>query len=263
MRWLALLLGLILAVPARAGLPPAQLNAVKVDAQPGAAFPLSLRFTDMHGVTRSLGEIVGDSPAVVIFADYTCTNLCGPILAFAAAGLAKSGLAPGRDFHLVVIGLDPKDGAREALAMEKSRIEAGTPLAKATAFLIGNAPALKVATKAAGYHYAYDKEHDQFAHPAAAYVIAKDGAIVRVLSGLGLTGDSLRLALIDAGRGHVGTLLDQIRLHCFGFDPARGIYTASIAKVLTIACCLTVVILGAGIALLSFGWRKRTGGSAA
>jgi protein SCO1/2 len=263
MRWLALLLGLILAVPAWAGLPPEQLNAVRVDAQAGAAFPLSLRFADVHGVSRSLGDSIGETPAIVVFADYTCTNLCGPILAFTAAGATKSGLTPGRDFHLVVIGLDPKDGSREALAVEASRIGSGTPLAQATVFLIGNAPALKAATNAAGYHYAYDKQTDQFAHPAAAYVVSKDGKIVRVLSGLGLTGDSLRLALVDAGQGQVGTLLDQIRLRCFGFDPARGIYTASITKILTIACCLTVVILCAGIILLTFACRNKAKGTAA
>ena len=75
----------------------------------------------------------------------------------------------------------------------------------------------------------YDAEHDQFAHPAAAYVLTKDGRIARVLSGLGLSGGDLRLALVEAGQGHVGTLLDQITLRCFGFDPARGIYTASIS----------------------------------
>jgi protein SCO1/2 len=252
-----LLAGLVCSAPAAAAVTPAGLDAVRVDAQAGAAFPLPLRFTDAGGVEHSLGEAIGGTPAIIVFADYTCTNLCGPILAFAAAGLAKSGLAPGRDFHLVVIGLDPKDGPREATDMMASHIGAGTPLAGASMFLLGNASALKRATDAAGYHYVYDAETDQFAHPAAAYVVGSDGRIVRVLSGLGLTGDGLRLALTEAGRGRVGTVLDQIRLHCFGFDPARGIYTASITKILTIACGATVLVLAAGIAWLSFTKRRR------
>jgi protein SCO1/2 len=140
--------------------------------------------------------------------------------------------------------------------MKVSRIGSDTPLAKESTFLLGNASALDAATKAAGYHYAYDASHDQFAHPAAAYVIAKDGRIVRVLSGLGLTGDGLRLALVDAGSGRVGTLLDQVRLHCFGFDPARGIYTASIAKILMVAGCATVIVLIGGLAFMAFARRK-------
>jgi protein SCO1 len=254
---LSLLLALVLAGPAHAGLSSAQLEQVRVDAKAGAAFPMDLRFADLDGRQRSLASIVGDRPAVIVFADYTCTNLCGPILAFAAAGLGASGLRPGRDFHLVAIGLDPKDGARDAMAMESSHVGIGTPAAKASSFLIGNAPPLETATRAAGYHYVYDREHDQFAHPAAAYVIAHDGRIVRVLSGLGLTGDSLRLALVDAGQGRVGSLLDQIRLCCFGFDPARGIYTASITKILTIACCVTVAVMLGSFAFLGFTARRR------
>jgi protein SCO1/2 len=256
MKWLFLLIGLLAVAPASAGLAPAQLDEVKAAPAIGAALPLSLRFSDVHGVNRALADIIGDTPAVVVFADYTCTNLCGPILAFAAGGLVKSGLRPGKDFHLVVIGLDPKDTPSAAVAMKASRVGNGTPLSDASVFLMGNVAALEASTQAAGYHYVYDAEHDQFAHPAAAYVIAKDGRIVRVLSGLGLTGESLRLALVDAGSGRVGTLLDQIRLHCFGFDPARGIYTASIAKILIVAAGATFFVLAGGIAFMAFARRK-------
>ncbi len=256
-RWLVLLINLALTATAWANVSPAQLEKVRVDAAAGALFPMSLRFAEVDGVVHTLAQVVGDRPAVLIFADYTCSNLCGPILSFAAAGLSQSGLTPGRDFHLVVIGLDPKDGARQARAMKSTRIGEHGALADASVFLIGNAPALGAAAKAAGYHYVYDKEHDRFAHPAAAYVINQNGAIVRVLSGLGLSGDNLRLALVDASLGRVGTLLDQIRLCCFGFDPARGIYTASIARILTIACLSAVSFLAGGVLFLMFKRRGR------
>lgn len=246
-----------LSVPAGAQVTPSQLADVRVDARAGAALPLSLRFADAEGATRSLGESVGGTPAVIVFADYTCTNICGPVLALAAAGLTQTGLSPGKDFHLVVIGLDPKDGAGEARRMGASHVGADSPLARASTFLIGNADALRGATEAAGYHYVYDREHDQFAHPAAAFVVAKDGRIVRVLSGLGLTGDNLRLALVDAGRGRVGGVLDQIKLHCFGFDPVRGLYTASIMRMLAIAGGTTVLLLLCGLVFLTVVLRRR------
>jgi protein SCO1 len=257
MIWLILFINFVLASAAWANVPQDALDNISVDAEPGASFPMSLHFADIDGVKRSLAEVVSESPAVIVFSDYTCTNLCGPILSFVAAGLSKSGLLPGRDFHLIVIGLDPKDGAREAAAMKAAHFSTQDDLAKASVFLIGNAPAIETATKAVGYHYLYDKEHDQFAHPAAAYVITQKGIIVRVLSGLGLAGDDLRLALVDAGQGRIGTLLDQIKLHCFGFDPVRGIYTASITKILTIACIGTFVLLLGGVCFLVFGKPKR------
>jgi protein SCO1/2 len=88
-------------------------------------------------------------------------------------------------------------------------------------------------------------------------VLAKDGRIVRVLSGLGLSGNDLRLALVDAGQGRVGTLLDQITLRCFGFDPARGIYTATISRWLTIAGVATALALAGGLAFMASRTQRR------
>ena len=235
----------------------AQLDAVTAAPAADATIPLSLVFADDDGASRTLGDAVGGTPAVLLFADYTCTNLCGPILAFVAAGLEQSGLAAGKDFHVVVIGLDAKDDAKAARAMKASRIGLTSALADATTVLTGDADAIRTATRAAGYHYAYDAEHDQFAHPAAAYVVTAQGRIVRVLSGLGLSGHDLRLALIDAGEGRVGSLIDRITLRCFGFDPARGIYTASISRWLAIAAGGTVLVLVGCIAGMTLAARRR------
>lgn len=243
--------------PAYAAVTQAQLDAVRVDVQPGAVIPLALSFIDDKGASRTLGEAIGGTPAVVVFADYTCSNLCGPILAFAAGALEKSGLVPGKDFHLVAIGLDPKDGIREALAMKASRIGSDSPLAEAAVLLIGRPDVIRTATTAAGYHYVYDAGHDQFAHPAAAFVLTKEGHIVRVLSGLALNGGDLRSAVIDAGEGRVGSLLEQITLRCFGFDVQRGIHTRSIMRFLAIAGAGTAAAVFGGIGFMTFGMRRR------
>jgi protein SCO1/2 len=257
MKVLATVLALTVAgtAPVLAATSRAQLDTVEAAPAPGASIPMSITFVDDAGTTRKLGVAVGGTPAVLIFDDYTCANMCGPILAFAAAGLEQSGLIPGKDFHLVVVGLDPKDGMEAARAMKISRLGTNSSLGQATAMLIGSEDAVRTATAAAGYHYVYDAEHDQFAHPAAAYVLTKDGRITRVLSGLGLSGADLRLALVEAGQGQVGTVLDQITLRCFGFDPALGIYTASVFRWLAIAGAGTTLLL---FGFMAFGMRQRT-----
>jgi protein SCO1/2 len=176
--------------------------------------------------------------------------LCGPVLAFAVGALEQTGLRPGDDYRLLVAGIDPKDTAASGVAFRNSRIGEDTPLAAATIMLNGEQAAVDALTQAAGYRYAYDAEHDQFAHPAAAYVLTSDGRVSRVLSGLALNGGDLRLALVEAGQGKIGTLFDRIRLTCSGFDPARGVYTASILRWLHIGGALTVTAIAAGIVLL-------------
>ncbi len=241
---------LLLGSPAVAGVNTAVLDGVYVDPAPGATLPLTESFGDDSGRNLTLADALAGRPAVLIFADYTCHTLCGPILDFATAALQQSQLRPGADYRLIVIGLDPKDGLDAARAMRSSRLDNGGPIARAALFLTGTTDAIGKAAAALGYHYAYDSEHDQFAHPAAAFVLTGNGAVTRVLSAVGLTGADLRLALVEAGCGQVGTLADRFRLLCYGYDPVRGIYTARIGRLLEISGAITLAAMAAGILLM-------------
>lgn len=257
MRALALLVLVLLAGPAQAAFSRNALDRVAAEPAANAQLPLDLPFVDEHGRPATLRTALDGRPALLVFADYTCRTLCGPILAFAAGGLQKSGLRPGEDYHLVVVGIDPKDGLDKARAFEDSRIAPDSPLAAATVVLTGKQPAVDAITKAAGYRFAYDKDNDQYAHPAAAYVLTSKGRVARVLSGLGLaTGGDLRLALVDAGKGKIGNFVDRIHLLCYGFDPAKGIYTANILFWLDLGCGAVVLGLASGVGALMLRKRK-------
>ena len=253
----SLLVAVLGATPASAALNGHQLDDISAAPAAGAAFPPDLAFTDDHGHAQTFRAALHDKPGVVIFADYTCHTLCGPILDFAAHGLATSGLKPGKDYRVIVIGLDPRDSLDSAQAMRTAHFPAADPTAAATEFLTGTAATIADATAAVGYRYRYDSEHDQFAHPAAVYITDRQGRVSRVLSGLGLSGADMRLALVDAGGGTVGTFSDRIRLLCYGYDPARGIYTERITTALEIAAGVTLLVLAAGIFLMQALMRRR------
>jgi protein SCO1/2 len=242
---------------AQAGLTEAVLDDVAAEPRPDAALPLGLRFSDETGQPRTLGDVLAGKPAILVFADYTCRTLCGPILTFVAAGLERSGLAAGADYWLVVIGLDPKDDPKSARATKAARIGSGTPLAAAAIMLTGEEAAIRTATAALGYRYAYDAEHDQFAHPAAAFAVNAAGRVTRVLSGLTLDGADLRMALVEAGEGRVGSLGDRLRLLCYGFDPVRGVYTEKITLWLELAAIFT--LFGMAVAMVVMNAISRRG----
>jgi protein SCO1 len=236
---------------ARAGMTQATLDELTVEPRPDAALPPGLRFIDEDAQPRTLVDILAGKPAVVVFADYTCRTLCGPILTFVSAGLEQSGLAAGADYKLVVIGLDPRDDLQSARAMKAARIGSGTPLAAATVMLNGEEAAITAVAAALGYRYAYDAEHGQFAHPAAAFVVNSAGRVSRVLSALGLDGGDLRLALVEAGEGHVGSLGDRLRLLCYGFDAVHGVYTEAITLWLELAAIVTMLGMVAAVAVMN------------
>ncbi len=245
----------IAASPAQAGLTAAQLATVEVRPPPGAQVPLATLLRDEDGRKRALKDVVGARPALLIFADYTCRTLCGPVIAMTAAASMQTGLRPGGDFRLVIIGLDPKDGPAAARKMKSEQLSGQPAIAQAATFLSGDAAAIAALTKAVGYRYVYDAANDQFAHPNAVLAIAADGHVARALSGLGLTGADLRLALVDASAGRIGGLVDRLRLLCYGFDPVQGVYTERILGWLQWASGLTAAALAATVLLML----KRTG----
>jgi protein SCO1/2 len=248
---------LLTAGGAQAGVTQAVLDDVAVEPRPDAALPLELRFLDESAQPRTLGDVLTGKPAILMFADYTCRTLCGPVLTFVAAGLERSGLTAGADYRLVVIGLDAKDDVESARVTKVARIGSGTPLAAATIMLTGEEAAIRAATASLGYRYAYDAEHDQFAHPAAAFAVNSAGRVTRVLSGLALDGPDLRMALVEAGEGHVGSLGDRLRLLCYGFDPVRGVYTEKITLGLTFAAIFTLLGMAAAIVVMNTKSRRR------
>lgn len=230
---------------------------VGVSAPANASVPLTVSVIDAHGQSHTLRDLIS-RPTMLVFADYTCRTLCGPVVDFVGSALEKSGLRAGDQFQFLVVGLDPKDSTMDAAEMRRAHIEAGSRLDKATQFLTAGQPAIGALTEALGYRYKYDEEDDQYVHPAAAYVLSANGRVVRVLTGIGLSGDQVRLALVEASAGKIGTFRDQVRLLCSGFDPAHGAYNLIIWRVLKLAALATILAMGVGIGALLLADRQHT-----
>ncbi|MBE7249000.1 MAG: electron transporter [Actinomycetospora chiangmaiensis] len=253
-RNLAVLLFLGLgAHPACARLTQADLARVAAAPPPGAQAPLDLEVTDAFtGQATTLGQAIAGKPALLLPVDYTCGNVCDPMVSMSADALAATGLPPS-DYALVLVGIDPRDDAADARRMLAEVLGARAAAVAPRALIAGDA-ALARLTKALGYTAVYDAGTDSFAHPAAALLLAGDGRVARVLSPLALTGRDLRLALTEAGEGRVGGLTDRLALLCYGFDAARGVYTPLIQRILTVAAVVTILAIG----LLIFGLTRLT-----
>lgn len=234
---------------------PADYRNVGVSVPENASIPRSIVVTDSAGNRYNLDDLIS-RPTVLVFADYTCRTLCGPILDFVSDALEKSGLDRGQ-YQLLAVGINPKDGAKEAGEMRRTHIQAGSLLDHVTQFVTAEDSNIRRLTAALGYRYYYSAEDDVYVHPGAAYVLDAHGRVTRVLTGLGLSGADMRLALIEASQGKIGTFSDQVRLLCSGFDPAHGIYTVRIWRVLQLAALATILALGGAIALFILSGRRR------
>jgi protein SCO1/2 len=248
---LTLLVAPLLSRAATASLTAAQLASVGVNPGPSATLPLDTPLTRLDGRLTTLRGIMGDRAAVVIFTDYRCTQLCSPILAVTEDALEKTGLDPERDYRLIVVGFNPLAGADDARQMIGGQIGFDTPVGRATVPLMANEPSLQLLTSSVGYHYAYDAENKRYAHPAALLIVTPVGRLSRILTGLSITGDDARSALIEAKSGRLIGLVNQVRLLCYGLGASVGRYSGAVRILLAASGAATVLVVAIALLLLS------------
>jgi protein SCO1/2 len=168
----------------------------------------------------------------------------------------------GTDFDVLVLSIDP-DETPELAAKKRASVLAAyglgvdEPAAEGWRFLVGKEADIRAVTDAAGFGYSYIPERDEWAHGAGITVLTPEGRISRVLFGVEYAPRDLRLALVEASAGSIGTPIDQVLLRCFHYDPTRGKYGFAILSVVRVLGTLTVVILGACVACWLRRERKR------
>jgi len=219
----------------------------------GTPLPLEARFTDHEGHPRSLGDCLGERPVVLAFVYYECPMLCGLVLEGMVKALRGVELAPGTDFDVLVISIDP--GETPALAAQKRAsalrgygLEPEDPRADGWRFLVGEESQIHAVTEAAGFEYSYVPERDEWAHGAGITVLTPRGVVARILFGVEYAPRDVRLALVEASEGTIGSPIDQVLLRCFHYDPTRGKYGLAILTLVrvlgtgTVACLVAFVL---------------------
>ena len=235
-----------------AALPPKALNNAGITLPPGARLPLNVGANDASGQHRAFGDLLAGRPAFVIFADYTCKNLCGPALVLLSSALAQSGISPTA-YRLIVIGIDTKDTAGDAQRMAAAQIQ--MPLRDSAILLLPDARNLAATTNALGFRYVYDRSIDQFAHPEIVYALAPDGRVLRLLSPLTLTAGDIRNAFSEPAEPPQ-TLYGRFRVLCYRFELLTGAHTATIQLLLKIASGLTIACMAGAFLVMSKRGRR-------
>jgi protein SCO1/2 len=87
-------------------------------------------------------------------------------------------------------------------------------------------------------------------------VLTPDGTISRYFYGIQYPARDLRLGLVEAASGKIGSPVDQILLFCYHYDPATGKYGVAILNVVRVVCLATLFGL-AGFITMMFR-RERT-----
>jgi protein SCO1/2 len=221
---------------------PEVLKKVGIDQKIGQQLPLDLTFRNEAGRDVRLGEFFGSRPVVLALAYYDCPMLCTQVLNGMTGALKTLSFDAGKDFDVVVVSIDPKDNFQVAAHKKASYVQHyGRPqTAAGWHFLTGQESSIKPLADALGFRYVYDANIKQYAHGAAIYVATPKGVVSRYLLGIDFAPRDLRLALVEASNNVLGSVVDQVLLLCYHYDPATGKYGAAAINAIRVGFVATV-----------------------
>jgi protein SCO1/2 len=238
---------------------PKELEGVGITEHLDGQIPLDLEFADERGKPVHLKDYFdGKRPVLLTLNYYGCPMLCGLQLNGLLEGLKELSWTPGKEFEIVTVSFDPNETPILAKVKKQNYMnEYGRPeAAKGWHFLTGHEKEIKALTDAAGFGYKYNEERGEYMHTAALFILKPDGRISRYLYGITYEASPLRLSLVEAADGKVGTTIDQLILFCYHYSASEGRYALAAANVMRLGGAATLLVV-AGF-LFTF-WRREWG----
>ena len=222
---------------------PKDLQNIEIKERLGQAIDLNLSFLDEKSETVLLKDYFNQIPVLMTIIYYNCPSLCNFHLNGLFEGLEKTSLKSGRDYQLVVVSMDASETASLAKEKKASYLKKFTSFNQGVHFLTGSEDSIQKTADQLGFSFRWDEETEQFAHSPVAYVLSPKSVISRYLYGVEFDFKTLKMALIEAGQGKIGNVVDRILLFCYRFDSTKNRYTLYAYNIMRLGGVLTVVLL--------------------
>jgi protein SCO1/2 len=232
------------------GLPPALVN-VGFDPQLNAQIPLDASFVDEYGKEVTLRDYTGKKPVVLAFVYFTCPMLCNQVEQAVVGTLKMISFSPGTDYEVVFVSFDSTDTPGEALKKKQEALSRFSRPGTETGwhFLTGSKESIQAVTKAADFRFSYDPKTKLFGHASGILLLTPNGRVSRYFFGVDYPPSNVRLGLVDASSGKIGTPVDHILLFCYQYDPSKARYSATILSVIRMGGVVTLLCMAIGFVI--------------
>jgi protein SCO1/2 len=208
---------------------PRQLQNVTVEQNLGGKIPTNLPLMDSSGKPIKTGYFIDGSKPTIITLNYSsCPMLCSVQLNQLAQSLRQLDMKLGKDFRILTVSIDPRETTATAAETKRNYVELlqqeQSLAEQGWSFCTASQPIITELADLLGFRYRYDRVSGEYFHPAMAAYISPDGVITRYSLDVGFEPKDMRIALVEAGNGTVGNVVDQFILWCSNFDPDRNSY---------------------------------------
>ena len=226
---------------------PARLEGIDVKEHLGDTVPKSASFIDASGKAVKLGDFLDGKHPVILTLNYsTCPMLCSLELNGLVASLKQLDWTAGGEFKIVTVVLDPKETPSQATQSKARYVRQYGREAAAAGwhFLTGSESTIKQVAGSVGFSYGFNEKRNEYIHPAAIMVLSPEGRIARYLYGIEYHPKTMRLSLVEAAEGKIGSSIDQLILYCFHYDAKEGSYAPVAMNIMRVSSGVGATLLG-------------------
>lgn len=238
---------------------PAALQDVGIKEHLGSKISVgSLHFKNEKGETVALSSFFSSHrPVLLTLVYFECPNLCNLVLNGLVKSLQDLEWQPGKQFDIVAVSINPSEKPELAAAKKEAYVKLyGKPESAAGwHFLTGDEAQIRQLASEVGF--LYKKDGAEYAHAAAMYALTPEGKISRYLYGIEFKPTDLKMALLEASNGKIGTVIDRILLFCYHYDPVTRKYSIYLTRVMSGGMAGTAVFFGAYLAVFWNRERRR------
>jgi protein SCO1/2 len=213
---------------------------------------LNIPFRDHKNNLARVGDFFKDGKPVVLSFNYSnCPKLCSVQLENMVDALKQIDFKIGTDFEMVSVTIDPTETPDRAaqnidIYLKRYNLSAAKD---GFHFLIGEEKNIRKLANQTGFEYKYVESQKLYSHPPVFILLSPEGKIVRYIHGLDYDPKTMRLALIEAAEGKIGSPINMASygLGCFVFDETTGKYTFQAMALMRLGGLLTIVGLAIGL----------------
>ncbi len=251
-------------VLAQLNVQPDQTKGLQVIEKLGETIPLDIQFLDPEGNTVTLAKYFndGNKPVVLAMMYFRCPLLCPLLISNMQQKLNEIALTLGDKYNLVLVSFDPTEGPSEAMKQREGLISGYTRelpknIRDKFAVLTGSAASSQRLADSLGFPYKYLPESGEYSHGTVIFALTPEAKISRYIYGVNYSPETLRMALLEASDGKIGTVVDRAIMWCFQYHPGSNGYGLHAMRLMKLSAALITIAVSGLLFRMFFIERRR------
>lgn len=204
---------------------------VGIDEKLGQTVPLDAEFYDEGGNLVSLRSLI-NKPTILTLVYFRCPGICTPLLNDLSKTVGKVDLPLGKDYQILTVSFDPREKPEMAADKKENYLTASDKPIDSLAwrFLTGDSVNIHRLTDAVGF-YVMPSPDGNWVHPTALIFLSPQGKITRYINGAQYLPFDIKMAVVEASSGTVGSPIARILQMCYSYDTEGHRYTLNFVRV--------------------------------